>query len=135
MESSQEVYVEWHIISSSIGRCGLKQLTRTGKKLLLVLLAISEGLEIELSFDLKDVLGLKVANDSYTWRSDAERVRAPGCSTFKVDSSKYIQWFEAETYGAGDLAGAVHYAFLMEEESIDIVSFNEPDIMIRKYPT
>ncbi|WP_147465505.1 hypothetical protein [Pseudomonas syringae group genomosp. 3] len=94
--------------------------------------SLTKDLEIELSFELRDVLGFKLANDSYTWRSDAERMRASDCSTFKVRNSKYIEWFNAETYGVGGLAGAIHYAFLMDEESIDVVSFNDPVVAIRK---
>lgn len=132
MENSQESYLKWNISETQLGRCGLRGLLRSENELVLILSTSSElEPEIELQFELKDIVGFKLSNDSYTWRSEGARLRDPDSSLFKVENSIYIKWFQAETYGAADLDGVVHFSLLLADESVDIVSFNEPRITVK----
>ena len=132
MEDSQEVYVIWNAVEEVVGRCGFLSLNDSKDGLCLTVFANqASGLEIELKFDLKDVIGYKVSNDSYTWRSDSMRKRDGEWSMFKVEGSNYIQWFKDETYGASDLSAVMHFSFLLGEVGVDIVSFNDPQVKVR----
>ncbi|POC98237.1 hypothetical protein BKM16_26925 [Pseudomonas amygdali pv. morsprunorum] len=133
MENNIEKYISWHISETELGRCDLRLLLRSEEKLILTLSTSSAvEREVVLSFELKDIVGFKLSNDSYTWRSDNVRVTPPNSSLFKVECSNYIEWFKAETYNAGDLRGVIHFSLLLGEESVDIVSFNEPSVLFLK---
>ncbi|RMV93573.1 hypothetical protein ALP03_200035 [Pseudomonas amygdali pv. tabaci] len=132
MGDKLENYIDWIIPDIEIGRCALRFFSRTETELKIVLLAGNDQFfEIELIFELKDIVGFKLANDSYSWRSDSARTtRRTDYSLFKVENSKYIEWFKAETYGVGDLDGVIHFSLLLADESLDIVSFNSPEIKV-----
>lgn len=113
MGDKLENYIDWIIPDIEIGRCALRFFSRTETELKIILLAGNDQIfEIELIFELKDIVGFKLANDSYSWRSDSARTtRRTDYSLFKVENSKYIEWFKAETYGVGDLDGVIHFSY------------------------
>ncbi len=132
MEDKDEIYVVWNATESITGRCKMLSLYDSKEGLSLLISAeYPDVREVEFKFDLKDVVGYKFANDSYTWRSDAAQKRKKDWSIFKVEDSRYLQWFKDETYNAVNLSGATHFSFLLEESGVDIVSLNDPEVIVR----
>jgi len=127
MSDGKERYALWCIDGDEARRCELIKMLYTDLGLSVVL-SLSSGMNIEMLFELKDIVGFKFANDSYTWRSDSECGRVKDRCLFKVENSKYVDWFKSETYGCGDLTGVIHFCFMAVEERIDVVSFNEPSV-------
>lgn len=68
MENDNEIYLKWCVAEGRLGRCDLKRLSRTDSVLSIFLSYTSSGgLKVEFLFELKDVVGFKLSNDSYTW--------------------------------------------------------------------
>lgn len=128
----QERYKRWSPIQGLPDRLLLDSLTDNSNGLEI---ALAEDLDspkrILIHFDLSDLVGYRVTNDSFTWRSDSNRIREEVCSLNVVENSDFLEWFVEETYGAADLSGAIHYALLLAEEGIDIVSRGSPEVCIR----
>ncbi|HBO1343770.1 MULTISPECIES: hypothetical protein [Pseudomonas] len=129
MADNSEVYVEWFPGGDSSERFSLEYISDTRKGLQICIHPTSDASKLlTLDFNINDIVGYKVANDSYTWRSESNRLRNKEHSLFKVENSNYINWFKEETYDSVDLSSALHYCLLLGEESIDIVVLNAPSV-------
>ncbi|MCL6689421.1 hypothetical protein M8R19_11945 [Pseudomonas sp. R3.Fl] len=84
-------------------------------------------------FQLKELVGYSVVNDSYTWKRSAERECPGGCSVYIVEGSKDVVRYQEETFGVTDMSGAKHYCFVLDEEEINFVSFSPPEVRFENF--
>lgn len=52
-----------------------------------------------------------------------------GCTLYSVISSEFIDWFLDQCYGIRNLAEIKGYIILTDNDVIEVISINEPDIV------
>lgn len=89
----------------------------------------SGTVDIIVKFKLPEIIGYRLTNDSYSWKTLAEREWDTVSRLVVVSNSKYIKWLNDEVCGVWDFDKAKHYALMLGDDGIDVVSFGTPEII------
>ena len=96
------------------------------KGTLIVLLKQSDLADRCLKIEFSNPLGYRIVNESGRLKTLDRQVIYTFC---KTDASKFLQWFNGESYGMFDNLAKDHYMVCSSDNIIDVITNQEPKVL------